>query len=252
MTNNWSLNGFFDPAQTTGLYEAIARRESTRLFCSAPGTEQWNALLSAADELALPGVRIALGMCENSLFQPMLGLLMKFENVQRFAAVIVQDAQPQSVVNAGVSGEMFLLRAVELGLGGCWVSGTFKRGQVGIHLAEGEKLLALIALGVPKHPPVPPLTRKRKDMAAICPEFDALKPALREVAEHVRIAPSAMNMQPWRFTMVSDSSVTLAVALPALRLDLGIALSHAVLALGTTPALFALDDTALVASIELL
>ena len=62
----------------------------------------------------------------------MMGLLMKFENVQRFAAVIVQEGDPKNVVNAGISGEMFLLKAVELGLGGCWVSGTFKRGQVGL------------------------------------------------------------------------------------------------------------------------
>ena len=252
MAGNWQLNGFYDGAKLTGLYEAAQRRASCRSYAAAPTCDQWNALLATTDTLTLPGARIALGMCENSLFQPMLGLLMKFENVQRFAAVIATDGQPQSVVNAGISGEMLMLRAVELGLGGCWVSGTFKRGQVGIKLKDGEKLLALIALGVPKQEPKLPIARKRKDIAAICPEFDTLAPALREVADYVRIAPSAMNLQPWRFTMQSDKAVTLAVAAAPLRLDLGIAIAHAVLALGSTPALFALDDTGLVASIELL
>ena len=252
MAADWQLNGFYDGAKLTGLYEAAQRRASCRSFAAAPTCDQWNALLAAADTLTLPGARIALGMCENTLFQPLFGLLMKFENVQRFAAVIAADSSPQSAVNAGISGEMFLLRAVELGLGGCWVSGTFKRGQVGIKLAEGEKLLALIALGVPKQEPKLPLVRKRKEITAICPEVDALAPALREAAQYVRIAPSAMNLQPWRITMVSDKEVTLAVAAGPLRLDLGIALAHAVLALGSTPAQFSLDDTGLVAGIELL
>jgi nitroreductase len=252
MASNWPLNGFYDVPGLTGLYEAAQRRESCRSFAAAPTCDQWNALLAAADTLTLPGARIALGMCENSLFQPLFGLFSKFENVQRFAAVIARDGSPQSAVDAGVSGEMFLLRAVELGLGACWVSVSFKRGQVGIKLAEGEKLLAVIALGIPKQEPKLPVVRKRKDIAVICPEADSLAPALREAAQYVRIAPSAMNLQPWRITMVSDKEVTLAVAVAPLRLDLGIALAHAVLALGSTPAQFTLDDTGLVAGIELL
>ncbi len=252
MAGEWALNGFYDLPGLTGLYEAMPRRASCRLFAAAPTAAQWAGLQAAAAELALPGVRIHLGVCDNSLFQPLFGLLMKFENVQRFAAVIATGDAPESAVNAGVSGEMLLLRAVELGLGGCWVSGTFKRGQTGVQLKPGEKLLALIALGVPAQEPSLPIARKRKELAAICPEHEALCPALREAAEYVRIAPSAMNLQPWRFTMLSDRAVTLAVAAGAQRMDLGIALCHVALALGSTPALFSLDDTGLVASVELL
>ena len=252
MASNWPLNGFYNISELTGLYEAAQRRVSCRSFAAAPTCEQWNALLAAADALTLPGARIALGMCDNAMFQTIMGLFIKFDNVQRFAAVIATDDRPQSTVNAGVSGEMFMLRAVELGLGGCWVSGTFKRSRVGIKLAAGEKLLAVIALGVPKKEQADNPVRKRKEIAAICPEYEALQPALREAAQYVRIAPSAMNLQPWRITMVSDKEVTLAVAAGPLRLDLGIALAHAVLALGSTPAQFTLDDTGLVAGIELL
>ena len=119
-------------------------------------------------------------------------------------------------------------------------------------LRQNERLLAVLALGVPQAEPQPPLTRKRKPPEAFCPDYAALPSALREVVDYVRIAPSAMNLQPWRITMVSDQEVTLAVAVAPLRLDLGIALAHAVLALGSTPAQFTLDDTGLVAGIELL
>ncbi|MCE5342076.1 MAG: hypothetical protein LLF96_00610 [Eubacteriales bacterium] len=250
MPSDWRLNGFYDGTKLTGLFEAAQRRESCRAFSAAPDSEQWNALLAAADELAMPGVRIALGICDNSLFQPLMGLLMKFENVQRFAAVMTTDDKPHSVVNAGISGEMFLLHAAELGLGGCWVSGTYKHGQVGLKTGEGEKIVSLIALGRPKNQPEAPINRKRKEMAALCPDFDRLDPALKEVAQYVRIAPSAINLQPWRMKLESPSSLSVSVGRPGQRLDLGIALCHALLALGSTPALFSISENGQSATIE--
>jgi len=253
MAGNWRLNGFYDATKLTGLFEAAQRRESCRAFAAAPDTQQWNALLAAADELAMPGARIALGMCDNSLFQPALGsLFVKFENVQRFAAVIVTDGQPRSAVNAGVSGEMFLLRAVELGLGGCWVSGTYRRGQVGLKTQDGERIAALIALGRPRKLPSLPIRRKRKDIFALCPQFDALNSAFKEIAQYVQIAPSAMNLQPWRMKTINDAAVTVSVGMAAQRLDLGIGMCHALLALGSTPALFSLAENGQSADIELL
>ena len=252
MAGSWNLNGFYDNSKLTALFEAVLRRESCRQFAAAPCTENWNALLAAADELALPGTRIALGLCDTSLFQPLMGLFMKFENVQRFAAVIATDGEPRSIVNAGVSGEMFLLRAVELGLGGCWVSGTFKRGQVGLKVGGGEKLLALIPLGIPKHLPELPIHRKRKALSVLCPEYDSLTPAFKEVAQYVQFAPSAMNLQPWRIKLINPGALSLSVGMPGQRVDLGIGVCHAMLALGSTPALFSLDESGLVATIELL
>ena len=251
MNENWVLNGFFDAPKLTGLYEAAQRRVSCRSYAAAPTGEQWNALLAAAESLALPGVRIVPGLCDNALFQPMMGLFMKFENVQRYAAILATDDRPESTVNAGVSGELFMLRAVELGLAGCWVSGTFKRRQVSAGLRQNERLLAVLALGVPQADPQLPLTRKRKAPEAFCPDYATLPSALREVVDYVRIAPSAMNMQPWRFAC-DGQSLRLWVGAGAQRLDLGIALSHALLALGSTPATFALDEDATGATLTLL
>ena len=252
MASDWRLNGFMDAEQLSELYEATELRQSCRHFASAPTTEQWRLLLDTADRCALRGVRIALGMCDTSLFRPMLGLFASFENVQRFAAIIVMDSTTRSVVNAGVSGEAFLLTAVRNGMAGCWVTGTFKRSQVGLHLAAGEKLLGLIALGNPITPPSPPLTRKRKPLAELCmPDPTAYPLAFREVAQCVRIAPSAMNYQPWRMTLLSDTSLRVAVSLPAQRLDLGIAMCHATLAIGATSAIYSLAEDGLSATIEL-
>ena len=252
MSNHWRLNGFYDISKLTVLFEAAQRREACRLFSAAPSGEQWTSLLASADDLAMPGVRIALGICDNSLFQPLFGLFQKFENVQRFAAVIVKDHQPHSMVNAGVSGEMFTLRAVEMGLGACWVSGTYKRGQVGIKTGADEQIVALLALGVPKRLPDLPIQRKRKEIQAICPAFDSMPSVLKEIVQYIQIAPSALNLQPWNIQPLNGTAITVSVSRALQRLDLGVGMCHALLALGSTPALFSLEDDGLSAKLELL
>ncbi|MEA5013056.1 MAG: nitroreductase family protein [Candidatus Limiplasma sp.] len=253
MPGPWTLNGFYDAMEMTGLYEAISLRESCRSFASAPAAEVWNSLQCCAQACALPGTRIALGLCDTSLFQPLGGFGMKFENVRCFAAVIVGENTPENVVNAGIGGEMVMLSAVEQGLGGVWVSGTYKRSKVPLSLEPGEKIKALMALGVPDLPPKPPLARKRKALELLCePGFDKAPSPFREAALVVRAAPSAMNLQPWRMRYgPEENTMTLSVKQSFQRLDLGIAVSHVLLALGKTPASFALSENGLSATVTL-
>ena len=171
--------------------------------------------------------------------------------MQRFAAIIVTESTPRALVNAVFAAKCSCWRAVELGwrlLG----YGTYKRSQVGLKVREGEKLVAMMPLGNPKTPPQPPLSRKRKDVAEFCPEYDSLCPVFKEIVQLVRVAPSAMNLQPVRFKLLNPSTITLTVGSAMHRLDLGIAICHAMLALGSTPALFSLEDSGLTATLELL
>lgn len=250
MPEQWQLNGFYDISKLNPLLEAMEQRYSCRLFDCAPSAQQWERLQKAAETLALPGVRIVLNLCDTSLFQPMGGILMKFENVQRYAAIITTNEDPRSLVNAGVSGEMLLLSAVADGMAGVWVSGTYKKNQTGLTLGEGEKLRALIALGIPKTSPTLPIARKRKEIAQIC-AFDTSKsPAVvREMARAIQIAPSAMNIQPWLLSMPDEKEMTVSVKRPAQQLDLGIAMCHALLAMGRTSADFALSPDGQCASV---
>lgn len=252
MSEQWALNGFYDMSKMTALFNAIPYRESCRRFASAPSTQQWEALTAAAEKLAMPGTRLALGMCDTALFQPFMGLLMKFENVRRFAAIIVKGDSPAHVINAGISGEMLMLAAVNAGLGGVWVAGTYKKGQVSIPLDEEERVVAVMALGVPQKPPKPPLKRHRKELIKICsPNFSEAPVAFREVALTVQAAPSAMNLQPWLLTYEPENTLTISIKKPQSRLDLGIALCHAALALGSTPVRYTLAADGLSARITL-
>lgn len=228
----WCLNHFYNPEELAALYEQIPRRASCRRFLSAPSAAQWSELGEAAKRLTLPGVRLELNLCTTELFQPFGGLLMKFENVQRYAAVF---AAPDAVVNAGISGELLLLEAVRLGMAGVWVSGTYKR-KAAPAAQPGERLLALIALGVPPED-FAVGQRNRKPLQALVTRGE-LGGIFREIALAVQTAPSAMNGQPWQLACEEDGTVEISVKRPNSRLDLGIAAAHALLALGSTNARF--------------
>ncbi len=49
----------------------------------------------------------------------------------------------------GYYGEKLVLRAVSLGLGSCWVAGTYDRKSVEPEINEGEKLWAVVPMGFP-------------------------------------------------------------------------------------------------------
>ena len=252
MAAYWRLNGYYDPIKGKGLYEAISERKSCRSFLSAPTAEQWDELKALAEDFALPGVRMELGLCDNAFFSPFFGLLMKFENVQRFAAIITTDDEAESVVNAGISGEMLMLAAVRAGLGGCWVAGTYKRGEAGSVLREGEKLRAVIALGVPQEKPTLPIARKRKALSDICRgDFASAPPVMDDVARAVQAAPSAVNLQPWRLTYTTENELSISVGRPMQRLDFGIAVCHAMLAVGNRSVQYTLAEDGLSARLEL-
>jgi len=246
MHEQWPINGYFNPTTMEGLHKVIASRTSCRRFQNTPFADEWNDLEQAAQSLVLPGTRLVLGTCGNDLFRPFGGLLIKFENARHYAAVIVANDSPRSLIHSGVCGEMLMLYAVQCGIGGCWVAGTYKRGQVGLALDKGEGIAALIALGVPQSPIKPLLVRKRKPIERIVSaNFTAAPPVFQTIALAVQAAPSAMNLQPWRLAFEPDHTMTLTINGPRYRLDLGIALCHAMLAIGGAPARYELSADAL-------
>ena len=217
-----AVNGFFSPAQLEKYSAAVPIRHSVRSFAGDPDMGQMSALHYAAARLALPGVRIALGDAPASEIYRRLPLVETIHGSRRYAAVIVDEEVPHAPIHAGISGEAFLLEAVSLGLGTCWVA-AFKRGGVNVPLEEGEKVKAVIALGKPGEEGGP---RKRKKLTEICSPDPSDWPLWAyNAAEYVRIAPSAVNLQPWRLSF-AGRTLMLSSARPNANLDMGIAVLH--------------------------
>ena len=150
--------------------------------------------------------------------------------------------------------ENIILEATALGLGTCWLGGTFKRSAFAgkMELAEDELLPAITPVGYPaveksttervmrfgagsnRRKPWSELFFKSDGVTALTePESGPFK----EVYEAVRMGPSASNKQPWRLVLDQQGATHLYLKenklynrmMGKLRLqlvDMGIAMCH--------------------------
>lgn len=141
----------------------------------------------------------------------------------------------------GYTGEGLVLEATAAGLDTCWVAGLFSAHVTAevAHLVPGERVHAVSALG---HALGAPTVKERllfsagrpkhrRSLDEIAPGHERWPAWAQAAAEAVRVAPSAMNRQPWRFSIVDDA-LTLSFAgtdtpRTSKRLDCGIAMLHA-------------------------
>lgn len=245
MMDTCALNGFYAPAQRARFLEAVPRRRSVRRFSAGPDIAQKSALSYAAARVCLPGVRIELIECTPERLFRKLPLVGGITGTERAAVLIADENAPHALLHAGISGEAFVLEAVSLGLGACWI-GCFKPGGAEVTLEEGERIAAVIPFGVPDEEPE---GSKRKKLTEICSGDPAQWPLWAyHAAECVRFAPSAMNLQPWRLSYAGRTLVLSRTAFGG-DLDLGIALLHMSLGVGEKEHIIRLGEGREIASL---
>ena len=125
--------------------------------------------------------------------------------VYAFAALVGGD-DPVSAEKVGYYGEKLVLYAERLGLGTCWVAGTYDRKSFWTEVPQGEKLWSVIPLGyaadkTPAKQKMIRTTIRRKDrdlkeFVEANQDFERLPLWVRKGAEAVGLGPSAANQQP--------------------------------------------------------
>ena len=134
-----------------------------------------------------------------------------------------------------------MLEATARGLDTCWVGGLFDAGAVArlVSLSEGERVFAVSPLGHARDGVTvkervllgTARAKHRRSLDVIAPGYEGWPSWARRAVETARIAPSATNRQPWRFSLGEDGlRVAFAGAdTPRVskRLDCGIAMLHA-------------------------
>ena len=164
---------------------------------------------------------------------------------------------PMAEVAFGFAFEKFVLYAWSLGVGTVWIAGTMDRPafERAMKLADDELLPAVTPLGYPaKKRAIRDAAMRRAIRADSRLPFETLffrggfdapmtpeaAGRYREALELVRLAPSAVNKQPWRiveqdgrFHFYLKRSLPVAEKGDVQKLDIGIALAHFVLALET-------------------
>ena len=180
-------------------HSAVQARFSVRRYDGPPGAEELTALAQAAERIGGQGVRILLGQGED-IFRPLFLNYGRITGATHFVAFVAgPEAQDHTL---GYMGEAFILEATALGLGTCWVGGSFRKSHTAslLPLEAGERIVAITPMGVPGETYV---GRPRKSLEALTgldqEALQALPEWQQSALSCARLAPSAVNRQPWRF-----------------------------------------------------
>ncbi len=130
------------------------------------------------------------------------------------------DDVPDDVQEAvGYLGEAFILEATRLGLGTCWIAGSFDHTGAAdlVDLTPGEQVVAVTPLGYPTSQQTNGERLLRTMVKASARlSVEKIAPGVLDgdwpqwavsAVQATRLAPSGANRQPWRFRLEGDSLV---------------------------------------------
>ena len=216
------------------LWNAIQARHSVRQYTDAPLTEEQIALLrQEIDRCNREGaLHIQLITNEPKAFAGPMAHYGSFRGVSNYFALVGKD-QPGLEESCGYYGERLVLLCQALGLNTCWVALTYKRIPGTIAERPGERLTAVICVGVGRDPGVPHKSRSTEALS----DYDGPRPDwFRRGMEAVLLAPTAVNQQRFHFsgkgnTVIARTTPTLCGKMA--KIDLGIAKYHFEIGAGT-------------------
>ncbi len=226
---------------------AIKKRRSRRHFDPHRSIEP--DILAKLDTLCnqftpFPHARLRLvTKSVDNVFKGIVGSYGKIKDAPAFIAFIGDMNSSFVQEEVGYTGEGIILEATALGLNTCWVAGFFRPESVAslIEIGSKERILAVTPVGYARK--FESLeeklmtgfgrTHKRLSISKLVNGMEIVKwPGwARASLEAARLAPSAVNRQPWGFT-VEDDGITVFVRTGgpefdiSKRLDCGIAMLH--------------------------
>lgn len=201
--------------------EVAKKRKSIRTYIEKPleesDREKINCFINELSEEKIPfdaKVRIKLFDVDKDINAKDLGTYGVIKGARTYLGVAVNETE-EAMEAVGYVFEKLVLYAASLGLGTCWLGGTFNRGEFAkaMKLEENEFFPIASPIGYPaaKNHTVDKIMRKaikadhRKPFEEIFFEKNFNTPLQKtntgeyaDILEAVRLAPSAKNGQPWR------------------------------------------------------
>ena len=197
------------------LSEAVLRRVSARAYLPEPidpgRRRQLEKIISQCN--ARSGLSIRL-VCDRP--EPFAGVKScgLFTGVRHYLLFAGPASDPDLREKCGYFGETILLTATAMGLGTCWVGGTYDRSACLKALDGGEELVCAAAIG---HTPETPtgreklirrvVSRKSKSIPELASGLSQAPDWFMSAMASVQRAPSARNRQPVLFERLLDNTV---------------------------------------------
>ncbi len=201
-------------------YRVIEKRRSHRRFEPRPLESKHLAQISSICKDFQPFSNARAELVTDSpdtVFKGAVGSYGKIKGATAFIAFVGNMASPYAQEQVGYTGEGIILEAEALNLATCWVAGFFRRKVVEsiIRISKNERIIAVTPIGYTiKRQSLEErlmtgfgLTHRRKRLANLVTGLEESDwPQWTRLAlKAARLAPSAVNRQPWRFHVEPDS-----------------------------------------------
>ncbi len=229
-------------------YKVIESRRSRRHFeDKLPKPNHLKRVQTVCDEFRpFPGVRsVLIQESPDNLYKGIIGSYGTVKGAKAFIACIGNMRVKAVEEQIGYVGEAVVLDAEATGLNTCWIGGMFRREIVEslVTLEKNEQVHAIIPFGYARKSlnfeervmAGFGIMHRRKPLSELVTglkkeQWPGWMPLALEAA---RMAPSAVNRQPWKF-LIEESSITVAVndkslrreSVMSKRLCCGIAMLH--------------------------
>ncbi len=226
-------------------HDALRKRRSRRLYDARPIPSEVLERISAISNNFHPfdTARAVPAEFTGQVFKGIVGAYGKIRGAPFHIAFVGDARDPHVHEKVGYTGEGIILEATHLGLGTCWVGKSFNQEIASSCAAirKDERVIAVTPVGYAtreasfeerlltgfgrthKRKPLDEMVRGMTESG--WPEW------VRMSLSAARVAPSAVNRQPWRF-LVEPDNITISVDDLhdsygiSKRLDCGIAMLH--------------------------
>ena len=218
------------------LSEAIHTRCSHRKYLTTPIengiVEKLKTSIEQYNKTA--GLHMQLITDNGEAFNGLTKSYGMFSGVRNYIALVGREDDENFKEKSGYYGEKLVLEATQLGLGTCWVGGSFDKKLCTYNVQEHETLYCVITIGnimqglsFKEKLIIKVLRGKTKSIEEMC-ESDGETPQwFLNGMQAVQKAPSAVNKQPVKFNLkngvVSASVNDISAHQP---IDMGIAKLH--------------------------
>ncbi|MDR0952028.1 MAG: nitroreductase [Oscillospiraceae bacterium] len=210
------------------ILEAIERRHSVRRYL--PRALEPELISALNDEIAAcnaeGGMDIRLVTDEAAVFNGLMAKIV-FKGAKNYI-VLAGPESPELDEKAGYFGERIVIKAQQLGLNTCWAA-MFSGKKYSAELPHGERIVIIISVGYGETQGVP---HKSKPLSALCKAEGEMPDWFRAGMEAVLLAPSAINRQPFMFTLSGDTVHAEPTGGVLAKIDCGIAKYHFEVAAG--------------------
>ena len=202
------------------LLNILEKRHAVRRFSSIPldNDERERIYYLLKDLNEGKKVRMEAFVDEPDAFDCPSAKFMRFKNANNYIAFFVPKDSDEALVEAGEVGALVSLSLLLMGLGSCFVAGTFSRKKSHAQPKDGEKLPFVLAFGRGGGKP-----HNAKAFSKLSKDYENGPEWFKKGIESIALAPSSINRFPYVFSLENGEAVGVPYGDSLSLIDLGIA-----------------------------